>query len=161
MHRCALTLALSMPAATAAAAPPPTTAALAARLDRAGATATVRELNDEDRFDAVLDRIGQGSADWIALAPRLAPGTDAAAAEGLGIALAHALPLNPVAVLRATGVDDDGAVGIKRVCSIPFIETSPSYNGAYARRALAALSAVRETALLSKRDECRRLLQAP
>ena len=144
----------------AAAPPPPAPATLAARIDATSARAVVDDLDNKNQLDAVLDRIGKGSSAWVALAPRLAPGTDAASAEGLGIALAQALPLNATAVLRAS-TTDDGAVGIRRVCSVPFIETSPAYNAAYARRTLAALSRFHDATLAAKRDQCSAALTAP
>ena len=108
----------------------------------------------------MLEHIGRGSNDWVALATRLAPGTDAASAEGLGIALARALPVNAAAVLRASSTQD-GPVAVKRVCSIPFIETTRSYNATYTRRALSALGQVHDASLQTKRDQCRAVLTTP
>ena len=149
--------ATAITAAAPSALAPPT---LAVRLERAGAKTVVNELDATGQFDTVIEQIGHGSAAWVALAPRLAPGADGANAEGLGIALARALPINPAAVLRAS-TDWEGPVGIKRVCSVPFIETTRSYNLAYTRRALAALSRVHDPDLVAKRNQCRTNLTAP
>ena len=153
-----LTMAALLLAAASPSAPTPST--LWTRLSSETAKQVVDDLDRKDQFDTVLSRIGQGSVDWIALAPRLAPGTDAASAEGLGIALAHALPLNAAAVLRA-GSTDDGPVSLKRICSVPFIETTKSYNDTYSRRVIVALAQVHDARLRAKRDQCRAILTTP
>ncbi len=73
----------------------------------------------------------------------------------LGISLAATLPRNPSAVLRVIEMrDQDGVIGIDRVCGIPFIETTPSFNNAYVRRTLNALAQVHDRALASTRNAC-------
>ena len=96
----ALTLAALSPAGRPAqVAPAPTPASIEAGIRRDGAEATIAALAKAGQWDAVADRMGTGDARWIALAPRLAPGSDAGSAEDLGISLAFSLPKNPRAVL--------------------------------------------------------------
>ena len=137
-----------------AAAPPPEAHAIADRLRVVGAKATVAELDDKEQLDAVLDRIGQGSAAWIALAPDLATGTDGASSEGLAIELARALPRNPLAVLRVASSSESSVVGIKKICGLPFIEATIVSNTIYRRKALAAVSKVHDLSLKVKRNQC-------
>lgn len=131
----------------------PSPAALAAELASKGARDTVRRLWDSRQYEDVLARIGNGADAWVALAPKLAPGTDAASAEGLTIALATALPRNPASVLRATDASD-GPTGTKRVCSAPFIEPTAAEIASYTAVAQAALTTVTESDLVSSREAC-------
>ena len=147
-------LAWAMLASAAWAASPPNLGILRADLDRDGPEKTVELLERADQWEAVLDNIGHGDTAWVSLAPRLAPGTDGASAEGLGIALAHALPVNPSAVLSVTEPGDHGIISIYRVCSTPFIETSKVSNAIYDRRAIQAVSRVSSSDLTTKRDAC-------
>jgi len=55
---------------------------------------------DFDDYEKILDGIASGDQRWIALGPRLQPGTDAGTSEALRIAVAEALPRNPAGVLR-------------------------------------------------------------
>ena len=137
-----------------AAVPVPDARTLAGRLHAFGAKATVDDLDKHGQLDGVLDRIGKGSTRWVALAPALAPGTDAASAEGLGVELARALPSNPVAVLEAVNPGDNVVIGIRKVCGIPFIEPTEAFIAAYRRRAIAAVSKVRIPSLEAKKQQC-------
>src|ERR1700686_361185 len=68
-----------------------------------GAKAVVDKLNSGRRprnWDLVLDRIGSGAAEGLAVAKELVPGTDAGTSTGLRVTLAKALPKNPGDVLR-------------------------------------------------------------
>ncbi|AFC85755.1 hypothetical protein [Frateuria aurantia] len=112
-----------------------------------------------DHFEgAVLSHLERGETDWIALAPKLAAGTDAGTSEGLSIALAYALPLQPVAVLAVLS-KRSGPLGVERVCSIPFIEDSVKDIKSYQRRAIRAVSEVRDTGLQQARERCLQVLR--
>src|SRR6266851_2180840 len=90
----------SSPAPTLSeAAPRVSPALLRAEIGRSGARAVVGKLWDGGQWEAVMAHIDGGEGSWVALAPALEPGTDAGASEELGIALAYALPRNPMAVL--------------------------------------------------------------
>ncbi len=86
----------------------------------------------------------------MALAPKLAPGADAGAAEELPIALAFALPKNPRAVLAVLG----GGFPVEDVCSAPFIEGTVKDIPAYVKEAKAAVARVTDAKLAKVRDAC-------
>lgn len=120
-----------------------------------GAHDAVSYLDKANELDYMLDQVGRGNSEWIAIALRIAPGTDAAAAEGLGISLARALPRNPPAVLRVMDLaNEDGVLGVNRVCGVPFIETTRAYNDAYKRRVIPAVGRVRDPTLGAARMKC-------
>lgn len=123
-------------------------------LETQGAEKTVEMLERAGQWEAVLNAMGRGDTAWITLAPKLAPGTDGASAEGLGIALAQALPVNPAAVLAVAELGDHGIISIDRVCGTPFIETSKAVNAIYDGRAIRAVSHVSLAGLTAKRDAC-------
>lgn len=117
--------------------------AVSTAIDADGAQAFLASL-DEASAERLFANIQTGQAGWVALAPKLAAGADAANAEGLGIALAYALPKNSRAVLSVVAVDDaDGAVlAVSRVCGMPFIEGAPKQYRQKALRAVAAAKGV-------------------
>ncbi len=110
-------------------------------------------LDSNGQMDGVLDAIGSGDPEWIALAPLLAPGTDGADGEGFGIELATALPINPAAVLRIA-TPGNGILGLLRVCGVPFIESTPASDKSYVKQATAAVAEVSDPALKTLRDQC-------
>jgi len=131
--------------------------AIVAEIDRHGATATVLRLwgtTDATTWNTVANHIVRGEAAWIALVPKLAPGADGAAAEDLGIDLAYALPKNPVGVLRAIDPQDGFVIGVRRVCSVPFIEPSARFRRLYKARAIAAVSRVKDPRLSKVKHDC-------
>lgn len=130
---------------------PASAAQLSQEIEAKGAKAVVDSLGDA--FDDVLDHIDSGDPAWIALAPKLAQGTDAGNSEGLAIALAYALPKNPQAVL-AVVTENDGVLAINRVCSIPFIEDTVKDRPAYKRNALHAVEAIKEPSLRKAKSNC-------
>jgi hypothetical protein len=86
-----------------------------------GAKPVVDQLFKTEAWGQVTRNIGAGKTDWIALAPDLAAGTDAATAETLGISLAEALPKSPGAVLAVVQLNGDAApLLVSNVCSAPF-----------------------------------------
>ena len=127
---------------------------IAASIDQRGAKATIAVLAKADQWDQVADRMGSGDARWIALAPKLAPGSDAGSAEDLGIALAFSLPKNPQAVLAALDPANGHIIGVGRVCGMPFIEDTVKDRPAYRRLALRAVAGVSAPALSQRRAAC-------
>ncbi|MFM0643490.1 hypothetical protein PQR14_04105 [Paraburkholderia bryophila] len=138
----------------------PNASVLAKQLDNKGAKATVSGMS-ESEWDNVLTRIDSGNTAWVALAPKLAEGTDGGNSEDLGIGLAYALPKNPKAVLRAIDPNNGPVLGVGRVCSAPFIEDTVKDIPAYIRRAKAALRDVHDAALQNVRDACLAELAKP
>jgi hypothetical protein len=117
-----------------------------------GASAVVARLLANGDYDRVMDRIDTGEARWVALAPKLAPGADAGAAEELPISLAFALPKNPRAVLAL--LSGPNGFPVEDVCSAPFIEGTIRDIPAYVKRAEKAVGEVSDPHLAKVRDAC-------
>lgn len=118
-----------------------------------GAGRVVHRLWENGDYRQVLDGISAGDSKWIALAPALAAGTDAASSEGLSLALARALPKNPAAVLSVLQ-PDRGAVSAPRVCGLPFIEGDIIDVADYRRSAIAAVAKVEGDSLKDAKAAC-------
>ena len=141
------------------AAPAPTPATIAASIEQRGAEATIAALAKAGQWDQVAEDMGSGDGRWIALAPKLAPGSDAGSAEDLGISLAFSLPKNPRAVLDALDPANGHIIGVERVCGMPFIEDTVKDRPAYRRRALRAVASVSAPTLARPRAACLRELR--
>ena len=101
-------------------------------------------------YDRVLDGVASGDPRWLALVPRLAPGTDAGTAEAIPIALAEALPKNPAGILRLINRDESWL----DACSYPVIEPTRREIRAYFRVAIPAVRKVSDPALRHARGLC-------
>jgi len=128
-------------------------------IDRYGARRTVQKLTKQDfndtksdfgKFDVVLDGISAGDPRWLALVTKIYPGTDAAAAESLPIAVAQALPKNPTGVLRFFA----SSSWLRKVCGYPMIEPTDKEMRAYFKAAIPAVRAVREPTLQRAKKVC-------
>lgn len=128
-------------------------------IDARGARVVVQDLWSNDRYETVLQRIATGDGTWVALAPKLASGADAAASEGLTIALAEALPRNATAVLSVLDPRRT-ALAPTRVCGVPFIEGTAINVADYVRSAEKAVNAVGEPQLNVQRTSCLMALQS-
>jgi len=125
-----------------------------ASIEREGAAATVRRLMASGEWKAVLAGMRGGEPGWINIAPLLAKDADGAFAEGLGVALATALPKRPGAVLNVLDPADGHVLGASRVCSAPFIEPKPGFVAAYRDQAMKAVGAVHGASLRVRREAC-------
>ena len=128
-------------------------------VDRYGAEAAVNKLanaspNDTRTmfgdYDKVLAGVSSGNPRWLALVPRLDPGTDAGTSEFLRIAVADALPKNAVAVLRFTS----RLSWFRDACGYPMIEPTNRQMRAYFKAAIPALRAVHEPELQRAKRIC-------
>jgi hypothetical protein len=137
---------------SALAAAKPTPETIAADIAAHGADAVVARLAKHGDYDRVLGHIDQGGTKWVALAPKLAPGTDAGNAEALIISLALALPKNPQAVLAL--LSGNNAFQIDDVCGAPFIEGTVKDVPAYVRKARAAVSRVMDAKFAGAKAAC-------
>ena len=81
--------------------------------------AAVQQLVAGGDWPRVMAGIGGGAADWIALAPELAAGADAAHAPDLTAALARALPRAPAEVLAVVDPRRSPVLGVQAVCAAP------------------------------------------
>jgi hypothetical protein len=146
----------------------PSAAAISAEIDAKGAKEVVQRLWDanegENRgrsdWDRVADQISLGRVAYIKLVPRLAPGTDGAAAEDIGISLAYALPIAPSAVLRVIELNDNNVVRGSRICGVPFLEGSMDDEPSYIRKASLAVSNVTASDLQKVKAACLETLRS-
>jgi hypothetical protein len=106
--------------------------------------------SDFGDYDKVLDGIASGAPRWLALVPKLQPGTDAGTAEALRIAVAKALPKNPSGVLSLITRQPSW----RDACTYPMIEPTNKEERAYFRVVLPAVRAVRSPALRRARSIC-------
>ena len=91
----------------------------AADVDRSGAKPAVDHLVAGGDWNRVMGAIRNGAADWIAVAPELARGVDAAHAAELTAALAAALPRAPSEVLAIADLRRGPVLGVQAICSAP------------------------------------------
>jgi hypothetical protein len=127
-------------------------------IDSYGAKRTVAELVGQDsptktdfgNFDVVLDGISSGDARWLALVPRVEPGTDAGTAESLRIAVAEALPRNASGVLRLIS----RAPSWRNACNYPMIEPTDEEARRYFKAAIPAVERVPDPALQVAKKAC-------
>jgi hypothetical protein len=148
----AIVAALSLGGA-ATAASPLSPDRIAAEIQAQGAEAVVQRLFKHGDYDRVLAKIDTGAASWVALAPKLAPGTDAGTAEALPIALAFALPKNPAAVLAVLDPQNE-ILAPDSVCGVPFIEDTVKDIPGYIKRARAMVSKVADPGLQAMKAAC-------
>lgn len=144
--------------ACAATTPLPMADRIAAEIKSDGAGPVVRRLWDSGEYDRLLDGIASGDSALIALSPALAAGADAGAAEGLGVALARALPRNAAAVLSALDPRRP-PISPARVCGIPFIEGGVADVAAYRRKAEMAVERLDGASLQDPKAACLAALQ--
>jgi len=119
-------------------------------VDKLANAAPDNNRSDFGDYGKVLDGIASGADRWLALVPKLEPGTDAATAEALRIAVAEALPRNPSGVLNLVTRKPSWRIA----CSYPMIEPTSKGTRAYFRLVLPAVKAVRSPALRRARNIC-------
>ena len=109
---------------------------------------------DEPNYDIVVEHVAEGDNGWLHAAAAIAPYTDRAFNQGLRVAVADALVVNPVGVLNLIGSEElfDDA------CSYPFVHQTDTYMQRHKREALAALDRVHQPALASRKAACRKQL---
>jgi len=120
-----------------------------------GAKPVVDQLFQTEAWWQATRNIGAGKIDWIALAPDLAKGTDAAASETLGISLAEALPKSPNAVLAVLDLGSGASpLRVGNVCSAPFLEDTARRQHRYKAKAQHAVSTVADPQLSTVKAAC-------
>jgi hypothetical protein len=135
-------------------------------IDEEGARQFVRRLikdidphsPEEPNYDIVLEHVAEGSNGWLHAAAEIAPFTDATFSQGIRVAIADALVVNPTGVLKMIGTEEH----FDAACGYPFVRQTETYMLQHKREALAALKNVRQPALASKKESCRkRLMDVP
>lgn len=123
--------------------------------------AIARGLIDQDdgrNWKLIIDKIAAGNADWIAVGGLyIFPGTESGSAEDCIFALTDALVTNPEAVLGLNSSWRDNSLDL--LCDYPFFDVEYSYIQEYSRKAIAAVSKVKNSDLREKRDFCLKTLK--
>jgi hypothetical protein len=98
----------------------------------------------------VLGAIRNGAADWIALSPELARGSDAQHGAELTAALAAALPRAPSDVLAVADPRRSPVLGIQAICGAPDGSHSPAAKAQYLAEAREALELLPDVAAIGR-----------
>ncbi len=109
---------------------------------------------EEPNYDIVLEHVAEGSNGWLHVAAEIAPYTDATFSQGIRVAIADALVVNPVGVLKMVGTDGP----FDEACGYPFVRQTDRYMQRHKREALAALNRVHQPALAEEKENCRKQL---
>ena len=109
---------------------------------------------EEPNYDIVLEHVAEGSAGWLQAAAEIAPYTDATFSQGIRVAIADALVVNPTGVLKMIGSEEH----FNEACGYPYVQQTDTYMQRHKREALAALTRVHQTALAGKKEQCRKQL---
>lgn len=131
-------------------------------IDEEGAQQFVRRLikdidphsPEEPNYDIVLEHVAEGSNGWLHAAAQIAPYTDASFSQGIRVAIADALVVNPTGVLKMIGTEEH----FDDACGYPFVRQTETYMQRHKREALAALDHVHQPALAAKKESCRKSL---
>jgi hypothetical protein len=109
---------------------------------------------EEPNYDIVLEHVAEGDNGWLHAAAEIAPYTDHSFNQGLRVAVADALVVNPVGVLTMIGTEElfDDA------CGYPFVHQTDTYMQRHKREALAALNHVHQPSLAKHKEQCRKQL---
>jgi len=127
-------------------------------IDKNGGQSIVHGLG-YDEVDKILSHIETGDPKWLAVAGKLAPYADAGFGEGLGIALATALPVAPQEVLTLAGKEPPLSLSI--ICGLPFIEPDTEFLKNYISKTRKALEATTTPDLQQKKAECLKQINTP
>jgi hypothetical protein len=119
-----------------------------------GADKVSRRIDSDENFGrSVSAGIATGDSLWLEVARQITPASAAAEAT-LAIALASALPHSPAEVLGLLG----DKYPTEEVCGIPFLKADSGAVIGYHAEAVAALTRVRDSALVDEQRECRTAL---
>jgi hypothetical protein len=135
-------------------------------IDKEGAQQFVRRLvkdvdphaPEEPNYDIVIEHVAEGDNGWLKVAAEIAPYTDPTFSQGLRVAIADALVVNPVGVLRMIGTE----AHFEDACGYPFVQQTSTYMQRHKREALEALKRVHQPALAQRKEQCRKqLMEVP
>lgn len=122
----------------------------AADVAASGPRTAVQHLVTGGDWGRVMAAIRNGAADWIALAPELAKGADAAHAGELTAALASALPRAPSEVLAVTDLRRSPVLGVQAICGAPAGSHPPQTRAAYLADAREAVELLPDVAAVGR-----------
>jgi hypothetical protein len=109
---------------------------------------------EEPNYDIVLEHVAEGDNGWLHAAAEIAPYTDATFSQGLRVAIADALVVNPSGVLKMIGTE----AHFDQACGYPFVQQTDTYMQRHKREALTALKRVHQPALADRKEQCRKQL---
>ena len=109
---------------------------------------------EEPNYDIVLEHVAEGDNGWLHAAAEIAPYTDATFSQGIRVAIADALVINPSGVLRMIGTEEH----FNEACGYPFVHQTGTYMQRHQREALTALKRVHQPALADRKEQCRKQL---
>jgi hypothetical protein len=135
-----------------------TPAELRTMIQRDGAQATVRTLDQggtpaaPNRLAIAMNGVASGEQAWLDIVPLIRPGTDGETGEGLTMSLSDALSKNAAGVLRLISSGEDA----QSICGESATETVRSDRDA----AIKAVEAVSDAALAQAKTSCLTALRA-
>lgn len=109
---------------------------------------------EEPNYDIVIEHVAEGDNGWLKAAAEIAPYADPNFSQGLRVAIADALVVNPVGVLKMIGTEQH----FDEACGYPFVQQTSTYMQRHKREALDALKRVHQPALAQRKEECRKQL---
>jgi hypothetical protein len=125
-------------------------------IERLGASTVLSELvKNDQKFDDVLDHIESGRSEWLEVARRLKPASDAGSSLALNYSVARALLKQPERVLDLVGRGFE----IDRICTSPFIEPEKGVAERYERQALKILARLQQSGV-THAAECAVLIRS-
>ena len=128
------------------------------RIDKQGGHKVLWALwENRSEWNQLLAGIETGETNWLKIARRLHPFSDAGASEELHSAVARALPRAPERVLSMIGPGFE----IEFICTSPFNEPEPGVAEAYEREASAALASMHNSKLQALALQCAKLVKLP
>jgi hypothetical protein len=115
-----------------------------------GPRPAMQKLVEGGDWPRVLGAIRNGAADWIALSPELARGSDAQHGAELTAALAAALPRAPFDVLAVADPRRSPVLGVQAICGAPDGSYSLDAKAAYLAEAREALELLPDVAAIGR-----------
>jgi hypothetical protein len=129
----------------------PSAAELLERINRDGGDRVIRELwAAHEPFELMCAQISTGDPEWLKVASRLKPFSDAGSSLSLTVSMARALPRQPSAVLELI----EPPWRLEMVCGAPFIEPPIEEVRTYLANAISVLSQPLSEPLEEKRIAC-------
>ena len=140
-----------------------TAAELRTMIERDGAQATVRALDQggtpaaPNRLAAAMNGIASGEQAWLDVVPLIRPGVDGETGIGLTMSLRDALPKNAAGVLRLLPDKDEAG----SVCDDSLVDQTDAQRRTRRDAAIAAVEAVNDPALAQAKTNCLAVLRTP
>lgn len=136
----------------------PSASVLLSEIDGDGPRVVLRRLwANQPQFEALCSAIESADPNWLEVARRLKPASDAASSLSLNYSVARALPTSPTRVLGLVG----RGFGVEDICTSPFIEPEAGVAERYEQRALKALADLSDSALRPVAEQCALRIRLP